>query len=113
MVYNYATQLPHVLSSWRLILGALAELCHLEASLASQRHSNIVHGFDGAKPFCRGDFTLVQWWTQVKADFEARKEDPAVRRQFDPREHQKAVDQRNKIAASTGAHLVAGDLEAS
>ena len=26
-----------------------------------------------------------------------------MRRQFDPREHQKAVDHRNKVAAATGA----------
>jgi len=50
---------------------------------------------------------LTRWWgSKVKADFEARKEDPAVRRQFDPREHQKAVDQRNKIAASTASNFL-------
>lgn len=38
---------------------------------------------------------------QIRAQFEATKNDDAVRRRFDPREHQKAVDARNGLAVST------------
>jgi hypothetical protein len=41
------------------------------------------------------------WHAQIRAEFEARRNDDAVRRRFDPREHQKAVDARNSLAAST------------
>ncbi len=38
---------------------------------------------------------------QIRAEFEATRHEDAVRRRFDPREHQKAVDARNALAVST------------
>lgn len=47
---------------------------------------------------------LIRWWgSQVKAEFEARKNDPAVRRQHDPRKHQEAVTSRNQRAGTAAA----------
>ena len=40
---------------------------------------------------------------QIKAQFEAQKNDDAVRRRFDPREHQKAVEARNELAVRSAA----------
>ncbi len=37
---------------------------------------------------------------QIRAQFESSKNDDAVRRRFDPREHQKAIEVRNALAVS-------------
>ena len=51
------------------------------------------------------------WHAQIRAEFEARRNDDAVRRRFDPREHQKAVDTRNNLAASTAESFLKVLLE--
>lgn len=38
---------------------------------------------------------------QIRAQFESSKNDDAVQRRFDLREHQKAIDARNALALST------------
>jgi hypothetical protein len=50
---------------------------------------------------------------QIRAEFEARRNDDAVRRRFDPREHQKAVDARNSLAASTAESFLKVPTECS
>lgn len=56
---------------------------------------------------------LKEWWgSEVRAEFEAKKTDELMRRQFDPRELQKLVDRRNELAA-TEARSFAADWEGS
>eukprot|EP00887_Chlorella_sp_A99_P001351 scaffold14.g1351.t1 len=55
---------------------------------------------------------LAGWWGDaIKAEFEARKHDPALRRRFDPREIAKVAEQRGE-AARAAAQAFADDLAA-
>ncbi|EFN56708.1 hypothetical protein CHLNCDRAFT_51470 [Chlorella variabilis] len=55
---------------------------------------------------------MADWWGDaIKAEFEQRKGDPILRRQFDPREIRRVVERRDQLAAAAASGF-AEELEA-